>query len=89
MNTAVKSICTEYSDDILYSRKESTSGYPHRIIIYIQNHYLGELSYFLHKHYYSLSNIKKFGKLYILVRFDLKKNSSNKSISSQENTGEI
>ena len=89
MNATIKSICTEYSDDILYSRKENADGYPHKIIIYIQNHYLGEVSYFMHKHNYSLSDIKKFGKLYILVHFDLKKNSDNKSIASQENTGEI
>jgi|OM-RGC.v1.032257232 hypothetical protein len=89
MNTTIKSICCEYSDDILYSQEENAQGYPHKIIIYIQNHYLGELSYFLHKHNYSLFDIKKFGKLYILVHFDLKKNSDNKSIASQENTGEI
>lgn len=89
MNATIKSICTEYSDDILYSIKENADGYPHKIIIYIQNHYLGEVSYFMHKHNYSLFDIKKFGKLYILVHFDLKKNSDNKSIASQNNTGEI
>lgn len=88
MNTSVKSICCEYSDDILYSQEESAEGYPHKIIIYIQNHYLGELSYFLHKYNYSLHDIKKFGKYYILVHFNLKKNSNKKSIASQENSGE-
>lgn len=89
MNTNIKSICCEYSDDVLYSQEENQQGYPHKIIIYIQNQYLGELSYFLHKYNYSLFDIKKFGKIYILVHFNLKKNSSNKRIASQENIGEI
>lgn len=84
----IKNICCEYSDDILWSQEESLEGYPHKIIIYIHNQYLGELSYFLHKYNYSLFDIKKFGKHYILVHFDLKKNSSKKSIASQENLGE-
>lgn len=88
MDMTIKNICCEYSDDILYSQDESANGRPHKIIIYIQNHYLGELSYFLHKYNYSLSDIKKFGKTYILVHFDLKKNSNKESISSQENSGE-
>lgn len=69
MNTTIENICYEYADDVMFSQDINNSGNPKKIILYIQEKYLTDLSRFLKNHNYSATHRKVMGKHFVLITF--------------------
>ena len=69
MNTTIENICYEYADDVMFSQDVDETGNPKKVILYIQEKYLIDLSRFLSNHNYSITHRKVMGRHFVLITF--------------------
>ena len=69
MNNTIENICYEYADDVLFSQDTNSVGYPKKIIIYLQEKFLIELSRFLKNYNYKVTQKKVMGRHFALITF--------------------
>jgi hypothetical protein len=69
MNTTIDNICYEYADDVMFSQDIDDKGNPLKIIIYVQDKYLVDLSRFLKNYNYSITHKKVMGRHFVLITF--------------------
>lgn len=84
MNTTIENICYEYADDVLFSQDIDRHGNPQKIILYIQEKYLIDLSRFLKNYNYFISQNKVMGKHFVLITFCIYKDNKIKNKGLQE-----
>ena len=73
MTHNIENICFEYADDCMFSYAIDSDGLPIKIIIHVGNKFLPELGKFLNNQGYGNPKIKKAGKFYSTVHFELTK----------------
>lgn len=71
MTNSIKAICSEYTDDFLFSQDSSPNGSPLKIIVNIKYEYIPELIKFLHNYGYRYTTSNQKGKYYSFVHFNL------------------
>jgi len=71
MTNNIENICYEYSDDCLFSQVADSDGLPFKIIIYLQSEYIIELCGFLAAYGYERTYLKRTGKHFSMIHFDL------------------
>tara|TARA_B110000305_G_C19325774_1_gene581310 strand:+ start:155 stop:403 length:249 start_codon:yes stop_codon:yes gene_type:complete len=69
MKTTIENICYEYADDVLVSQDLNKSGNPKKVIVYVQEKFLNELSKFLNNHDYQSTQKRIMGKHFVLITF--------------------
>ena len=71
MTNNIENICYEFSDDCLFSQAEDSDGLPHKIIMYLCNEYIIELCGFLAAYGYERTYVKRTGRYFSMMDFDL------------------